>query len=205
MADKRDGSDRACRCRRAGGGAGGPPALARCQRSGRPGIRAGASPAPRPRRLPALPGAGTWGMAPRLAVARMPGWPASLDHLVVGSTGVWVIHSWRRPWFARLRRPISPPSSRGGIARPPLGPRVEAAAVDQLLTASGARLHVRPLLCIHGGGGWRLGPQPSVQGVRLASLGQLPEAIRLGDGTRAQQGQVERVTARLLAVLGPAA
>jgi hypothetical protein len=135
----------------------------------------------------------------------LPGWPASLDHLVVGSTGVWVIHSWRRPWFARPRRTSSPEPSRGGFPLRPLGPRVEAEVVGQVLTATGARLHLQPLVCVHGGCGWRLGPPPSVQGVRLVSLRQLPDVIRHGDGTRAQQGQVDRVTARLLEVLGPAA
>ena len=135
----------------------------------------------------------------------LPGWPASLEHLVVGSTGVWVIHSWRCPRFARLRRAISPKSSRGGIAGPPPGPRVEAEATDEVLAAGGARPLIRPLLCVHGGRGWRLGPQPAVQGVRLASLRQLPDVIRHGDGSRAQQDQVEWVTARLLEVLRPAA
>jgi hypothetical protein len=49
----------------------------------------------------------------------LPGWPASLDHLVVGSTGVWVIQSWRRPRFGRLRRASSPWAGGGGPAGQP--------------------------------------------------------------------------------------
>lgn len=29
----------------------------------------------------------------------LPGWPASLDHLVVGATGAWVVKSWQPGWL----------------------------------------------------------------------------------------------------------
>jgi len=131
-----------------------PPALTSCQQSGRLGIRQTVL----QRRTAGALGSLTRDGYLVLHDVSLPGWPASLDHLVVGSTGVWVIHSWRRPWFARLRRTSSPESSRGGFALRPLGPRVEAEVVGQVLTAAGARLHIQPLVCVHGGCGWRLGP-----------------------------------------------
>jgi hypothetical protein len=50
----------------------------------------------------------------------LPGWPASLDHLVVGWTRVWLIRSWRPTWPAALRKVISPrraPGSSAHLAR----------------------------------------------------------------------------------------
>jgi hypothetical protein len=64
----------------------------------------------------------------------LPGWPASLDHLVVGSTGVWVVRSWRPSWPAALRKAVAPRRTNGGssagIVR---GLRDEAAAVADAL------------------------------------------------------------------------
>src|SRR5207247_2350190 len=45
----------------------------------------------------------------------LPGWPASLEHLVVGATGVWVIESWRRR-LPTLRKGASPWRANGGAA-----------------------------------------------------------------------------------------
>jgi len=63
------------------------------------------------------------------------GWLASLDHVVVGPTGVWVVESWRRSQLlpvetgrpsmrVQLNRSLTPGSRRsgpaaGGVARPP--------------------------------------------------------------------------------------
>jgi hypothetical protein len=129
------------------------------------------------------------------------GWPASLDHLVVGPTGVWVIQSWQRPRFAPLRKATLPGSAAGGMAGPRLGLRWEAEALADVL-AGVARIHIWPLLCLHGGRGWRSGPLPAVQGVRPAILRQLPDVVRRG--SRVQPSEVERATARLLEVLRPA-
>ena len=131
----------------------------------------------------------------------LPGWPASLDHLVVGSTGVWVIQSWRRPGFARLRRTASPRSARRVMAGQPLRLRWQAEAIADVL-ADGAQLPIRPLLCVHGGRGWLADPPPAVQDIRVAVLREFPDIVR--QGSRVQQSEVELVIARLLEVLRPA-
>jgi Nuclease-related domain len=128
----------------------------------------------------------------------LPGWPASLDHLVVGPTGVCVIQSWRRPRFARLRRATSPWAAGGGLAGQPPRLRWQAEAIAEVLPGD-AQVPVRPLLCIHGGGGRLAGPPPVVGDVRVATPRELPNIIR--HGLRAQEDEVELATARLLEVL----
>jgi hypothetical protein len=129
------------------------------------------------------------------------GWPASLDHVVVGSTGVWVIQSWRRPRFARLRTAPSPGVPGGVTAgqRPRL--RWQAEAIADVLGGD-AQIPIRPLLCVHGGRGWLAGPLPMVQDVRLATLLEVPDIVR--HGPQVQHGEVELAIARLLEVLRPA-
>jgi Nuclease-related domain len=133
----------------------------------------------------------------------LPGWLASLDHVVVGPTGVCVLQSWQR---TRLLSPLLPPrkqTSPWRARRPAAGPlpelRWQAAAIADIL-ADGSLTHVRPLLCIHGGnlpGGHR-----SVEGVQVATPRQLPAIIR--HGSPLQPSDVERATARALELLRPA-
>jgi hypothetical protein len=129
----------------------------------------------------------------------VPGWPASLDHLVIGSTGVWVIQSWRRPRFGRLRRASSPWTAGGGTAAQPPRLRWQAEAIAEVLPGD-ARIPVRPLLCVHGGG-WLAGPL-AVQDVRVARPREVPDIVRRG--SRAHEDEVELAIARLLEVLHPA-
>jgi hypothetical protein len=111
----------------------------------------------------------------------LPGWSASLDHLVIGPTGAWPIESWRD-----TRSP-----------RPELSWKAEAVA-DSL---AGTGVAVQPLLCRLPG--VRLPGRRSVQGIRLVTLRRLPDVMR--HGSRAQAVEVQRATARALEVLRPAA
>jgi hypothetical protein len=129
----------------------------------------------------------------------LPGWSASLDHLVVGPTGVWVIQSWqgaRLPWPPGGR---SPWPVRGPMEGPRSELRWEAAAIADLL-AGGSLIRVRALLCIHGGAL----PQAdrSVEGVQVVTHRQVAEIIR--QGSRLQPKEVAHATARALELLRPA-
>lgn len=120
----------------------------------------------------------------------LPGWLDSLDHLVVGPTGVWVVESWQR-------RRLLP----GGSAPPATvrGLRCQADAVAEALDGW-ARVPVRPLLCVHSR--WPGSPR-SLQDIRIAAPRQLAHVVR--HGSKVGSGEVERATARLLEVLRPAA
>jgi hypothetical protein len=120
----------------------------------------------------------------------LPGWLDSLDHLVVGPTGVWVVASWRP------RRPLP-----GGAAPPETarGLRGQAEAVAGVL-AGWARVPVRPLLCLHSR--WPARSRPA-DGLRVAAPAQLPDIVR--DGPTTQPTDLEQATSRLLDVLRPAA
>jgi Nuclease-related domain len=109
----------------------------------------------------------------------LPGWSASLDHLVIGPTGAWAIDSWRN----------SP--------RPDLTWKAEAVA-DSL---AGTGIPVRRLLCLQAG--VRLPGRRSVQGIALVSLRRLPDIVR--HGSPVQAIEVQRASARALEVLRPAA
>jgi hypothetical protein len=111
----------------------------------------------------------------------LPGWSASLDHLVIGPTGAWAIES---------RRDTRP-------SRPDLS--WKAAAVADSLAGTGVA--VQPLLCLHPG--VRLPGRRSVQGIPLVSLRRLPDVV--GHGSRARAVEVQRASARALQVLRPAA
>jgi hypothetical protein len=130
----------------------------------------------------------------------LPGWPASLDHLVVGPTGIWVIKSWPVGWLALLRGGSSLRRARGGSAGMLRGLRGEAAAVAEAL-AGDASISVRPLVCaskgIHAAARW------PVQGIPVATPRRLADVIRRG--SRVQRRQVEQAAARALEILRPAA
>jgi hypothetical protein len=129
----------------------------------------------------------------------LPGWPASLDHLVVGGTGVWVVKSWRPSWPAALRKGNSPRRARGRSAGVLRGLQGEAAAVADAL-AGATTMPVRALLCAHG---WtRRAARWSVQDVQVATLSQLVEVV--SGGSRVRRGEVDQATARALEVLRPA-
>jgi hypothetical protein len=130
----------------------------------------------------------------------LPGWPASLDHLVVGSTGVYAIGSWRRGRLALLRKSTSPwqgDGAMGGLVR---GLRWEAAAIADALV-SGDSILVRPLLCVHGG--MRQAGRRSVESTPVATPQRLADVVR--EGAPLEPGDVQRVTAHALEVLRPAA
>jgi hypothetical protein len=111
----------------------------------------------------------------------LPGWSASLDHLVVGPTGAWAIDSRRN----------------GRLPRPDLCWKAEAVA-ERL---AGTGIPVRPMLCLHVG--IRPPGRRAVQGIPLVVLRRLPDVIR--HGPRVRPSQVERASARALEVLRPAA
>jgi hypothetical protein len=129
----------------------------------------------------------------------LPGWSASLDHLVVGPTGVWVIQSWQGARLLWLPRRMSPWPARSTTAGPLPTLRWGAAAIADLL-AGGSEVPVRPLLCIHGGAL----PQAQrwMERVQVATQRQLAEVVR--HGSPQQPGDVERATTRVLEVLRPA-
>jgi Nuclease-related domain len=111
----------------------------------------------------------------------LPGWSASLGHLVVGPTGAWAIDSWR---YGR------PP-------RPDLGWKAQAVAEH----LAGTGIPVRPLLCLHAG--IRPPGRRVVRGIPVEVLRRIPDVVR--HGSRVQPVQVERASARALEVLRPAA
>jgi Nuclease-related domain len=129
----------------------------------------------------------------------LPGWSASLDHLVIGPTGAWAVEFRRNGWWLRRPEATSPgPGRRGtGAPRPELSWKAEAVA-DSL---AGTGILVRPLLCLHAG--IRPPGRRAVQGIPLVVLRRLPDVIR--HESRVQPIQVQRASARALEVLRPAA
>ena len=128
----------------------------------------------------------------------LPGWLASLDHLVIGPTGAWAIDSWWSGWPRRRR--LTPVRSTPGVIggpRPDLGWKAEAVA-DSL---AGTGISVQPLLCLHVG--IRPRARRAVEGIPLVALRRLPDIVR--DGSRVQPSEVERASARAVEVLRPAA
>jgi hypothetical protein len=126
----------------------------------------------------------------------LPGWPASLDHVVVGPTGVWVIASWQRSRLALLRKPAR---ARGAASGPLRELRWQSAAITDALTGASS-IPVRPLLCLHGGR--RPGSPRSVEGVPVAPTRRLADVIRRGSPL--QPSKVDQATNRVLQVLRPA-
>ena len=127
----------------------------------------------------------------------LPGWPASLEHLVIGSTGVWVIQAWHHSQPSQKHTATSPWQARGATADPLPKLRWQAAVFADTL-ASGVLLPVRPLLCVPGG---RLAGR-SVEGVTVATTRRLVDVIRQGAPLPASD--VEQVTTRALELLRPA-
>src|SRR4029453_878543 len=139
-----------------------------------------------------------------------PGWPASLEHLVIGSTGVWGIQSWQHGQPPPRHTATSPWRARGATADPLPKLRWQAAVFADTL-ASGVLLPVRPLLCVPGG---RLAGRRAVEGgtggttggagegVTVATTRQLVKVIE--QGARLPASDVERATTRALALLRPA-
>jgi hypothetical protein len=119
----------------------------------------------------------------------LPGWLDSLDHVVVGRTGVWVLTSWER-------RRAAAASPTGALRRLLSHTQALADVLDGWVSVP-----VRPLLCVHG----RRPARDSrlFSRVRVAPVRQLADAIRPGSATTADA--VELASARLLAVLQPAA
>ena len=74
----------------------------------------------------------------------LPGWLASLDHLVVGPTGVWVVESGPR------RRRLAIGGSDGAPAATLRGLRGQAGAIAEVLDGD-AEIPVRGVLCLQGG------------------------------------------------------
>jgi Nuclease-related domain len=128
----------------------------------------------------------------------LPGWPASLEHLVIGSTGVWVIQSCQHAQPPPRHTATSPWQARGATADPLPKLRWQAAVFADTL-ADGVLLPVRPLLCVPGG---RPADSRSVEGVTVATTRRLVDVIRQGAPLAARD--VERATTRALALLRPA-
>lgn len=119
----------------------------------------------------------------------LPGWLDSLDHLVAGRTGVWVVTSWQR----RRAAAASPTGTLRGLLS-------QGQALADVLDGW-ASLPVRPLLCVHGR--WPARTSRLFSRTRVAPLGQLADVVRSGSTTTPDA--VELASARLLAVLRPAA
>jgi Nuclease-related domain len=121
----------------------------------------------------------------------LPGWLDSLDHLLVGPTGVWVIESWQ----SQRRRP-------GGGAVPAgiLGELWSQTQAIAVALDGWAQVPVQPLLCVH-----RSRPRtaPTLEGIRVTAPRQLAQVVC--SSSPVAPGEVERATSRLLEVLGPAA
>jgi hypothetical protein len=127
----------------------------------------------------------------------LPGWPAGLEHLVIGSTGVWVIQAWHHSQPSQKHTATSPWQARDATADPLPKLRWQAAVFADML-ADGVLLPVRPLLCVPGG---RLAGR-SVEGVTVATTQQLVKIIEHGAPLPA--GAVDRATTRALELLRPA-
>jgi Nuclease-related domain len=128
----------------------------------------------------------------------LPGWPASLEHLVIGSTGVWVIQAWEQGQRPRRHTTTSSWTARGVTADPLPKLRWQAAVFADML-AGERLLPVRPLLCVPGG---RLAGRQPVKGVTVATTRQLVDVIRQGAPLPA--ADVDRATTRALELLRPA-
>jgi hypothetical protein len=128
----------------------------------------------------------------------LPGWPVNIDHLVVGSTGVWIIQSWQHQ--VGLPRRGSSPWRRYSVTtglRRQL--RWQAAALTGEL-AGDPTIPVRPLLCVYPGR-WSRSRRP-VEGVPTATSRQLRDILHHAASQPSKD--VERATERLLGMARPA-
>jgi hypothetical protein len=121
----------------------------------------------------------------------LPGWLDSLEHLVVGPTGVWVIGSWQRQ--GRLPGTATVPA---GIGREL---QSHTHTIAEVLDGW-AQVPIRPLLCVHGPWPRTL---PALGDIRVTAPRRLARVVR--SGSPVAPGEVERATGRLLEVLRPAA
>ena len=120
----------------------------------------------------------------------LPGWLGSLEHLVVGPSGVWVVRSWRR---GRL-------PGRAAVPAGVLGElRSETQAIAEALGGL-AQVPVRPLLCLHRS--WARTRQ-TLGDIRVTAPRQLAQVVR--SGSPVAPDELQRATGRLLEVLRPAA
>jgi hypothetical protein len=121
----------------------------------------------------------------------LPGWLDSLEHLVVGPTGVWVVESWQHP----RRRPAGAAVPAGLLREL----RSQTQAIAEVLDGW-AQVPVRPLLCLHG---FRPRTWPRREGIRVTAPRQLAQVVRFGSPVASDE--VKRATGRLLEALRPAA
>jgi len=121
----------------------------------------------------------------------LPGWLGSLDHLVVGPTGIWVVTSWQR----RGRLP-----GRAAVPARVLGElRSQTHAIAEALGGR-AQVPIRPLLCVHRS--WPRTPR-TLGGIGVLAPRQLAQVVR--SGSPVAPAEVKHATDRLLEVLRPAA
>jgi hypothetical protein len=120
----------------------------------------------------------------------LPGWLGSLEHLVVGSTGVWVVQSWQRQ--GRLPSGAVP----AGVLR-------ELQSQTQAIVGvldGWSQVPVRPLLYVHRA--W-LGTRPTHGNIQVTACRRLAQVVR--SGSPVAPCEVGRTTGRLLEMLRPAA
>jgi Nuclease-related domain len=130
----------------------------------------------------------------------LPGWPASLDHLVVGPTGAWAIESWRPGRLAALRRRAVPASAEVAAENRVGGLHWQAGAVAEAI--GGSLIPVQPLRCVHGSLS-REGRRRLAQAVPTVPLRQLAHRVR--ERPSLHPTTVQRAVVRALEVLRPAA
>ena len=123
----------------------------------------------------------------------LPGWPATLEHLVVGPTGVWVVASWRRRRL--LPGGAAPPATLRGL-------RGQTAALAEGLHGLDGpdRVPVRALLCVHGP--WPASPRSFPGRLQVAGPRQLAKLIRSEPPLAADQ--LQQATTGALHLLRPA-
>ena len=125
----------------------------------------------------------------------LPGWLDSIEHLVVGPTGVWVVESWKRRQATALREPDAGGEPAGTLCR---GLYWKTEAIAELLDRD-PRIPVRRLLCVRRG---LASSRRSIQDVRMAAPRQLAYVVR--HEPPVASAELQRATARLLEVLRPA-
>jgi hypothetical protein len=125
----------------------------------------------------------------------LPGWLDSLEHLVVGPTGVWVVESWKRRLPTAPRDPDADGEPAETLRR---GRCWKTEAIAELLDRD-ARIPVRRLLCVRSG---LASSRRSIRDVHLAAPRQLAYVVR--HEPPVAPAEVQRATARLLEVLRPA-
>ena len=126
----------------------------------------------------------------------LPGWPAGLEHLVIGSTGVWVIQAWHHSQPSQKHTATSRWQARGATADPLPKLRWQAAVLPTCWPMGCCPCS---RCCASPAAGWQAG---SVEGVTVATTQQLVKIIEHGAPLPA--GAVDRATTRALELLRPA-